>query len=56
MTTPTQSDAPILPGLGDVLVNPENTSFGDTQHAMSCAVVRDDEGDFLGGTESGEEA
>ena len=49
-------DAAILPGLGDVLVNPENTSFGDTQHAMSCVVVRDDEGDFLGGTESGEEA
>jgi len=24
--TPTQSDAAILPGLGDVLVSPENTS------------------------------
>jgi len=55
-STPTQSDAAILPGLGDVLINPENTSFGDTQHTMCCVVVRYDESNFFGWAESGEKA
>ena len=39
---------------GDVLVNPENTSLGDTQHAVSCAAVRDEKSNFLGRAQSGE--
>jgi hypothetical protein len=49
-----QPDSSILSGLGHILVDSEDPGFGDTQHAMSGVVVRDDEGDFLGGAESGE--
>ena len=53
-STLTQSDAAILPGLVTSIVNPENTSFGGTQHGVSCIVVCDDESNFLRRAESSE--
>ena len=52
----THPEAAILSGLRDILINPKDTSFGDTQHAMSCIGVCYDESNFFGRAEPGEEA
>src|SRR6185437_8347931 len=54
-STAPSAQAPILAGLGDILIDPIHARLRDAQHAMRRVVVGDDERDLFGRAQAGEE-